>query len=288
MTARDAKKTTEFVIVWEFRVKPGNRRAFEKAHSPAGPWPAFFRRSAGYIRTELIRDRHQPLRYLTIDVWRSRQAYEQFKKNNHAKYQAMDKICESLHSSERLLGECLHIDAGDLLLAAMSPPSSRSSSGADPNIGAPYSIRAASAADVPHIIALERNAPSAAHWPESAYLQIFDKNSPPRIALLAPQAGNKPLSIRGFVIARLVGSDCELENIVVARPAQRHGLGSSLLKALASGARRQGATRIFLEVRESSTAARRLYEKCGFAITGRRPSYYSNPAEEAILYALSL
>jgi quinol monooxygenase YgiN len=105
MTAKRAKKSSLFVIVWEFRVRPNKRRAFEKAYAPDGVWAKFFRHSAGYIRTELIRGREKPPGYLTIDVWVSRPAYERFKKQNRAEYQAIDKKCESLTRSEKLLGE---------------------------------------------------------------------------------------------------------------------------------------------------------------------------------------
>ena len=39
----------------------------------------------------------------------------------------------------------------------------------------------------------------------------------------------------------------------------------------------------FLEVRESNQAARKLYESVGFVELGRRPNYYQNPKEDAIL-----
>lgn len=94
-----------FVIVWEFRVRPNKRRAFEEAYAPDGIWAEFFRAGDGYARTELIRDREDPLRYVTIDVWQSRQAYERFKKQNRAEYRAIDKKCESLTRSEKLIGE---------------------------------------------------------------------------------------------------------------------------------------------------------------------------------------
>jgi ribosomal-protein-alanine N-acetyltransferase len=41
-------------------------------------------------------------------------------------------------------------------------------------------------------------------------------------------------------------------------------------------------------VRESNTAARRLYEKLGFSEIGRRKAYYHNPQEDAILYSKTL
>jgi ribosomal-protein-alanine N-acetyltransferase len=197
----------------------------------------------------------------------------------------MNKKCQSLNRSERLLGEFLRMGPADGLL--VSPFRVLSVGGAH-NGSVFCSIRRATAADVPKMVTLERASPSAAHWPESAYLQIFDKSSPRRIAIVAARAGKNGRTIQGFVIARVADGDCELENIVVARQTQGNGLGSSLMQALAIAARGQNIARIFLEVRESNVAARRLYENCKFTISGCRPSYYADPLEDAILYALSL
>jgi len=57
-----------------------------------------------------------------------------------------------------------------------------------------------------------------------------------------------------------------------------------LLGTLMATARETHSDSVFLEVRESNTVARRLYEKAGFQETGRRKSYYTNPTEDAILY----
>src|SRR5690242_9734229 len=94
-----------FTAVWEFRVNGGKRRAFEKAYAPDGNWAKLFRRAEGYIRTELIRDRETALRYVTLDFWTSRLEYQNFKKQNLAAYKALDKRCNSLTESERLIGE---------------------------------------------------------------------------------------------------------------------------------------------------------------------------------------
>lgn len=56
------------------------------------------------------------------------------------------------------------------------------------------------------------------------------------------------------------------------------------MEALLDEARQNGEA-VFLEVRESNMAARRLYEKLGFAETGRRRGYYANPPEDAVLYS---
>jgi quinol monooxygenase YgiN len=111
MTKKSQKESSLFVIVWEFRCRKARRRQFEKAYSPDGIWARFFRGGEGYIRTELLCEREEPLVYLTIDVWRSRKAYEQFKKQNRDEYQAIDRQCESLTEVERKIGEFKAIEA---------------------------------------------------------------------------------------------------------------------------------------------------------------------------------
>jgi ribosomal-protein-alanine N-acetyltransferase len=88
------------------------------------------------------------------------------------------------------------------------------------------------------------------------------------------------------VIARVLGDEWEIENIAIAGTARRRGLGTRLLGELLDMARARGAAAIFLEVRESNQAARALYEKWAFLESGRRPIYYKNPPEDAILYRL--
>src|ERR1700751_5593176 len=184
MNSKSAEKRSEFVVIWEFRMRPGKRHAFERTYGPEGVWSKLFRGSEGYIRTELVRAREKPQRYITIDLWRSREDYQQFKTDNRAKYAAVDNECENLTTSEKLFGEFLRIGVAHDLPAPRSA-SLRSSLGEDQKSRASYSIRPATAADVPRIIAMERDIPSATHWPQSAYLEIFARNSPTRIALLA-------------------------------------------------------------------------------------------------------
>jgi len=79
-----------------------------------------------------------------------------------------------------------------------------------------------------------------------------------------------------------------LENIVVSPLFRREGIGRRLLEELLSRARESGGDALFLEVRESNTAARSLYEQAGFQLTGRRKNYYKDPREDGILYRRNL
>ena len=92
----------------------------------------------------------------------------------------------------------------------------------------------------------------------------------------------------GFVAGRVLDNEWEIENIVVAGPARRRGFGTRLLGEFLELARCRGAQAVFLEVRESNLAARRLYEKWAFVQSGRRKLYYREPEEDAIVFRLGL
>src|SRR6266545_6502854 len=105
MTGRTKTRRGHFTAVWEFRVSARRRRAFEKAYGSEGAWAQLFRTGEGYMRTELLRDRKAPGRYLTIDYWNYRHAFLAFKKRKRAEYEALDKKCAALTQGEKLLGE---------------------------------------------------------------------------------------------------------------------------------------------------------------------------------------
>jgi [ribosomal protein S18]-alanine N-acetyltransferase len=144
------------------------------------------------------------------------------------------------------------------------------------------SIRAATVADLPGMMALEKRAATAAHWSVDQYQALFSGSSPGRVVLAVVEED----SLQGFVVARVLDDEWELENIAIAGPARRRGLGTRLLGELLESARAQGAVAIFLEVRESNRAARALYEKWSFLASGRRRKYYKDPEEDAILYRI--
>jgi len=145
------------------------------------------------------------------------------------------------------------------------------------------STRHATSADLSAIMALEKHAATAAHWSVEQYEALFRTSGPDRVALLIEEEPR----VQGFVIARVVGEEWEVENMAIAGPARRRGLGTRLFGQLLDLARARGAKAVFLEVRESNRAARALYEKWAFLENGSRKRYYKDPIEDAILYRLS-
>jgi ribosomal-protein-alanine N-acetyltransferase len=138
------------------------------------------------------------------------------------------------------------------------------------------------------MIRLERQSPTTTHWTEQQYLDLLAAmpESPMRLALVTQELGSSALA--GFLVARHSPPEWELENIVVAHEVRRTGIGKNLMDTLLGEARQTNSDTILLEVRESNTAARRLYEKLGFKETGRRKAYYTNPREDAVLYGKTL
>jgi heme-degrading monooxygenase HmoA len=94
----------EYVIVWEFRVRQLRQAEFQEKYGPEGAWARFFRGSAGYIRTELVKDVVDHLRFLTLDYWQTEEEFKQFREQNLAEYERLDKEFEGLTESETRLG----------------------------------------------------------------------------------------------------------------------------------------------------------------------------------------
>jgi [ribosomal protein S18]-alanine N-acetyltransferase len=140
-------------------------------------------------------------------------------------------------------------------------------------------IRSATPDDVLAILALERTAAGAAHWSPEQYRDIL--SSLDRVVLIAESDG----CVQGFLVARC-GIEWEIENLVVAEKLRNQGVGTQLVGELLDLARSRAAETLLLEVRESNTAARTLYEKLHFKETGRRKAYYRDPDEDGILYSI--
>jgi ribosomal-protein-alanine N-acetyltransferase len=92
----------------------------------------------------------------------------------------------------------------------------------------------------------------------------------------------------GFLVARLLPPQAELEIIAVDPRVQRRGLARKLFDELVYKLGLAGITEVVLEVRASNRPALALYRSLGFVETGRRPRYYADPEEDAVLMSLQL
>ena len=94
--------------------------------------------------------------------------------------------------------------------------------------------------------------------------------------------------VAGVLQWRKLGEEVEILDLAVDPACRRQGHAAFLLRNFLKDAARSAAKKVLLEVRESNAAAIALYQKFGFQISGRRPNYYRNPEENALLLALAI
>jgi tRNA threonylcarbamoyladenosine biosynthesis protein TsaB len=123
---------------------------------------------------------------------------------------------------------------------------------------------------------LAKRTPEAAQWSPETYTALNDHG---QYAWVAEANG----TVHGFFVARVIADEAEVLNLAVASAKRRTGIAKSLWNEAFVEFRSRGVRRVFLEVRESNSAAIRFYEKQGFARTGLRAGYYHEPEEAAVL-----
>lgn len=84
--------------------------------------------------------------------------------------------------------------------------------------------------------------------------------------------------MEGFILDLILAGDGEILTLAVTPERRRQGVARALLADLFERARCAGARGIGLEVAADNAAARRLYESCGFALSGQRRGYYRRGA----------
>lgn len=87
----------------------------------------------------------------------------------------------------------------------------------------------------------------------------------------------------GYVGSQSVLGESDMMNLAIAPDFRRSGLGAALVDALVEHLRNGGNHCLTLEVRASNDPAIALYTKTGFVQVGRRPNYYRNPKEDALI-----
>jgi ribosomal-protein-alanine N-acetyltransferase len=87
----------------------------------------------------------------------------------------------------------------------------------------------------------------------------------------------------GFCTFWLVHDEMHINNVAMRPEYRGQGIGTALLHHVLAAAAGLGARRATLEVRASNDGARRLYERLGFYVAGRRRNYYSSPVEDALI-----
>ncbi len=171
--------------------------------------------------------------------------------------------------------------AGVRPVLAVQPDPSRSA--IDPPDGpsdSTVTLRAMTAGDITRVSEIDAEAFGSSAWPRSAFRDELHANRIARYFVLDP-GDDRPLL--GYVGCWALFDTVHLVTIGVDPRYQRQGLGEVLVQQVLDLAHEIGAPEVTLECRESNARARALYGKYGFAQAGRRPRYYSDTHEAALI-----
>ena len=94
---------------------------------------------------------------------------------------------------------------------------------------------------------------------------------------------DKESQIVAYAFLRQVADELHILKIAVTPARRGHGIATWFLNRCFSIGARQGVNSVYLEVRPSNIPAVKLYEKLGFKEIGRRPNYYTDSKEDALV-----
>lgn len=89
--------------------------------------------------------------------------------------------------------------------------------------------------------------------------------------------------VAGYVGSQTVMGETDMMNVAVHPDFRRSGIAEALIRELEIQLKSLESRCLTLEVRASNEPARNLYEKLGFSQIGKRPNYYRNPKEDALI-----
>ncbi|MEW5744617.1 MAG: ribosomal protein S18-alanine N-acetyltransferase [Nitrospirota bacterium] len=140
----------------------------------------------------------------------------------------------------------------------------------------PIRIREMSPDDIPEIMRIELEA-FTTPWTETSFkTELYSRFSLTRVAVLDG-------AIIGYICVRQIADECHLMDLAVHPGHRQQGVATLLLEDILQDISASECRFLYLEVRMSNQAAKRLYEKFGFRVVGIRKNYYINPSENALV-----
>lgn len=135
--------------------------------------------------------------------------------------------------------------------------------------------------DIDAVVAIQSASPQSAQWGKADY------DLAGRVGTFGWVAEDNK-QIAGFLVLRQALDEIEILNMAVLPEFRRQRIGSKLFSAALENACKQGVAKAYLEVRASNSPAIAFYKRHGFTSLGRRPRYYADPREDALVLGLQL
>lgn len=139
-------------------------------------------------------------------------------------------------------------------------------------------VRRMSASDASPAYSILEESPEASIWSTESLQESVSQG----VAWAAELDGR----VAGILIGRVAADEFDILNLAVGKASRRRGVATQLVGAALEYARAAGALQAYLEVRASNEGGIAFYTRMGFRVCGRRPNYYSDPVEDAVLLVL--
>jgi ribosomal-protein-alanine N-acetyltransferase len=97
------------------------------------------------------------------------------------------------------------------------------------------------------------------------------------------QLADKCSGIIAYVFLRIVLTEMQILRLAVALDFQSRGAATWLLQRCFNLAEQKRVYSVFIEVRPTNKSAITLYHKSGFQLLSRRPNYYPESGEDALV-----
>ncbi len=145
------------------------------------------------------------------------------------------------------------------------------------------SIEPMDALDLDTVMAIEEQS-----FPTPWTRAMFDSeiHNPNSHVLVSKERTENEYRIKGYICFWHVYDEVHILNLAVHPACRRQGVATELLSFAFDYSMQRRMTKVFLEVRIRNQPAHRLYQKIGFHLVGRRPGYYQDTGEDALVLEL--
>jgi ribosomal-protein-alanine N-acetyltransferase len=148
-----------------------------------------------------------------------------------------------------------------------------------------YRVRPMTVQDLEPVQAIDRLSFSLP-WPASAFSYELTKSDHSHNYVVEEDLGAGAPQVVAMAVVWVIMDEAHIATIAVHPDWRGRGLGKLLLRQILADAQDSGLKTVLLEVRSGNQAAQALYHQFGFVVVGRRPRYYQDNQEDALLMTL--
>ncbi len=123
---------------------------------------------------------------------------------------------------------------------------------------------------LPAVFAMEEQLFAGEEWSHDQFREELDNMPDTRLYWVALDDKR----VVGYCGILLLNDFADITTIAVAPEFRKHGLGTAMVKMMATHAIERGAARMLLEVRTTNDNAINFYKRFGFEVIAERPNYY--------------